>query len=321
MNAHVSQARNLDPVPHEGDALAMQLRDGVDIILSARDLCKRYKKVEAVRGIRFDVVRGTCVGLLGPNGAGKSTTIEMLEGLVQPSSGSILYNGKPLDRGYREHVGIVFQNTALQDNLSVRETLKFFAGLYRNTRDLKELSEMCLLGEFLDRYPRNLSGGQRQRLLLAIALVNDPRLIFLDEPTTGLDPRARMKFWELLGEIKRSGVTIILSTHYMEEAVALCDSIAIMDHGQIVASGSPNDLLSRHFEDSLIELPISERSVLLAHGIEHCVDGTQATIRTADVEATIEGLQVAGVSFKKLRVRAGTLEELYLNITGWQITT
>lgn len=290
-------------------------------ILRVRDLRKSHRQVDAVRGIDLDIPRGSCIGLIGPNGAGKSTTIEMLEGLTEPTFGSILYNGKPLDRSYREQIGIVFQTTALQEHLNVRETLRFFAGLYRSSHDLRALEEQCLLGEFLDRYPRHLSGGQRQRLLLAIALVNNPCVVFLDEPTTGLDPRARMKFWELLSTIKRSGVTIILSTHYMDEAVALCDSIAIMNSGLIVAHGPPHELMARHFDEAVVELPVTERRVLRDHGIAYSVEGTIVQIRTADVATMIGRLQAAGASLNRLRIRAGTLEELYLNITAAQANT
>lgn len=294
--------------------------ESADALLSVRNLSKRYKKVEAVRGIDFDVPRGTCLGLIGPNGAGKSTTIEMLEGLVRPSGGQILYEGRPLGRSYREQVGIVFQTTALQDNLTVRETLAFFGGLYRQSCDRAQLAKRCLLDGFLDRYPRHLSGGERQRLLLAIALVNNPRLIFLDEPTTGLDPHARAKFWELLADIRHDGVTIILSTHYMEEAMALCESVLIMNHGLIVDSGPPRDLLARHSDEAFIELPASVVPSLHAVKIECHVEGPLAIIRSNDVESILVRLQSAGVPLTKLRVRAATLEELYLDVIQQQIS-
>ena len=227
-------------------------------LLSVRDLQKHFPKVKAVNGVSFDIAAGQCFGLLGPNGAGKSTTIEMLEGILKPSAGEVRFKGEPLGRQYREKIGIQFQSTALQDFLTVRENLEFFSQLYSSGTPIEELIRACRLEEFLNRDSRKLSGGQRQRLLLAIALVNDPELIFLDEPTTGLDPQARRNFWELVQGIKARGKTIVLTTHYMEEAYLLCDDIAIMDKGQVIARGSPQKLLAEHFNDSALELPLAE---------------------------------------------------------------
>ena len=235
-------------------------------ILEARGLVKAYPKakVKAVDGVSFTVEAGTCFGLLGPNGAGKSTTVEMLEGVARPTAGAVLFNGETIHVGhsakqYRDRVGIQFQSTALQEFLTVQENLRFFAALYPKTRSIDELIRVCRLEEFLDRDTKKLSGGQRQRVLLAIALINDPEIVFLDEPTTGLDPQARRNFWELVRGIKAEGKTILLTTHYMEEAYELCDTIAIMDHGRIIAQGSPQALLQEHFNESVIELPSDGR--------------------------------------------------------------
>nr|WP_234981584.1 ABC transporter ATP-binding protein [Fontimonas thermophila] len=289
-------------------------------ILTVRDLRKRYPKVVAVDGVSFEVEEGICFSLLGPNGAGKSTTVEMLEGILPPSAGEIRFRGRPLDATYRERIGIQFQNTALQDFLTVRENLRFFRALYRHGADIDELIEVCRLREFLDRDTRKLSGGQRQRLLLAIALVNDPELLFLDEPTTGLDPQARRNFWELVRSIKARGKTIVLTTHYMEEAYLLSDDIAIMDHGRIIARGSPQQLLSEHFDDSVLELPVSAvagKSLALPL----LQRGEWVEIITADVGAAVRSLLAADVPLDRLRIRPRTLEDLFLQLTGSELRT
>ena len=285
-------------------------------VLEVRDLVKHFPKVKAVDGLSFDVRAGTCFGLLGPNGAGKSTTIEMCEGLLQPTSGTIRYRGEPLGPRYRERVGIQFQSTALQDFLTVRENLRFFSALYPVRRPLDELIALCRLEEFLDRDARKLSGGQRQRLLLAIALVNDPELLFLDEPTTGLDPQARRNFWDLVTSIKQAGKTIVLTTHYMEEAYLLCDEIVIVDHGRIIARGVPNDLLAEHFADSVLELPAEEARKLAGSALVGTPRGDTVEIRTPDVNAAMATLLAAGVSLARLRIRPRTLEDLFIELTG-----
>jgi len=287
-------------------------------LLSVRELRKHFPKVLAVDGISFEVQAGSCFGLLGPNGAGKSTTIEMLEGLLRPSSGDIRFRGAPLDARYRERVGIQFQHTALQEYLTAREHLRFFRALYREGADLEALIETCRLGEFLDRDAGKLSGGQRQRLLLAIALVNDPELLFLDEPTTGLDPQARRNFWALVEATKARGKTVVLTTHYMEEAYLLCDEIAIMDHGRIIARGSPQQLLAEHFNDSVLELPeaaIDGRILPL----RVLGKGGVAEIMTADVSGALQALLDAGVPLAQLKIRPRTLEDLFIELTGQEL--
>jgi ABC-2 type transport system ATP-binding protein len=286
-------------------------------LLEVRDLVKQYPRVRAVDGLSFEVAEGICFGLLGPNGAGKSTTIEMLEGLLKPTSGSIAFRGAPLGAHYRERIGIQFQSTALQDYLTVRENLRFFSALYPKRRPLAELIELCRLEEFLDRDSGKLSGGQRQRLLLAIALVNDPELLFLDEPTTGLDPQARRNFWELVRGIKAQGKTVLLTTHYMEEAYLLCDEIAIVDHGRIIARGSPAALLAEHFEESVLELPAMEADKL--NSLPAKRKGEVAEIHTADVNGTVAALLAAGASLAQLRIRPRTLEDLFLELTGQEL--
>ena len=226
--------------------------------LEARDLVKDYPGVRAVDGLSFSVPEGTCFGLLGPNGAGKTTTVEIIEGVIRPTSGAVYYYGELAGARFREESGIQFQNTALQDHITVRETLEMFRALYSRQADLDHVIEQCSLGDLVDRDNRKLSGGQRQRLLLAVALVNRPKLVFLDEPTTGLDPQARRNFWTLVKGIREEGATIVLTTHYMDEAHVLCDEIAIMDEGKIVTQGSPEQLLFDKYGDTLINLPHGE---------------------------------------------------------------
>ena len=228
------------------------------IALEARDLVKQYPGVLAVDGVSFGVPEGTCFGLLGPNGAGKTTTVEIIEGVTRPTSGEVFYYGEQVGARFRQEAGIQFQNTALQDHITVIETLRMFRALYDRQADLDELIERCALGGLLDRDNRKLSGGQRQRLLLAVALVNRPRLVFLDEPTTGLDPQARRNFWTLVQDIRSRGTTIVLTTHYMDEAQVLCDEIAVMDEGKIITQGAPDDLLFARYGDELIHLPHGE---------------------------------------------------------------
>jgi ABC-2 type transport system ATP-binding protein len=288
-------------------------------ILEVRDLVKQYPKVRAVDGVSFAVPQGVCFGLLGPNGAGKTTTVEMLEGLSRPTAGEIRFHGEPIGAGYRERIGIQFQHTALQDFLTVRENLNFFSALYRQTVRLDQVIARCRLGEFLDRDTGKLSGGQRQRVLLAIALVNDPELLFLDEPTTGLDPQARRNFWDLVREIRAQGKTIVLTTHYMDEAFALCDELMIMDHGRIIARGSPQRLLSQHYNDVVVELPEAALGGRADWPFALVRNGERVEIMTADVNATVGALLSAGVSLAELKVRPRTLEDLFLELTGKEL--
>jgi ABC-2 type transport system ATP-binding protein len=285
-------------------------------VLEVRDLVKHFKQVKAVDGLSFEVRAGTCFGLLGPNGAGKSTTIEICEGLLKPTAGTVRYRGEPLGPRYRERVGIQFQSTALQDHLTVIENLRFFSALYPVRRPIEELIALCRLEEFLDRDSKKLSGGQRQRLLLAIALVNDPELLFLDEPTTGLDPQARRNFWDLVTDIKAAGKTIVLTTHYMEEAQRLCDEIVIVDRGRIIARGAPGQLLAEHFNDSVLELPASEAARLAAIGLGGIARGDTVEIQTPDVNAAVAALLAQGVSLAQLRIRPRALEDLFIELTG-----
>jgi len=289
-------------------------------ILAVRDLVKEYPGVRAVDGISFSVSEGTCFGLLGPNGAGKTTTVEIMEGVIPATAGAVLYRGSPIGRRFREEAGIQFQSTALQDYLTVAETLDLFRKLYGRVETIDEVVEMCSLDELLDRDTRKLSGGQRQRLFLGIALINRPALVFLDEPTTGLDPQARRNLWDLIQGIKAEGKTIILTTHYMEEAQILCDEVAIMDYGKIIARGTPADLIRQHGRKITVVIP-RQRFAPATDGFPLPVREVKDTIeiRTDDVNRCLEQLITHGVDLTDITVRSPNLETVFLNLTGRQL--
>ncbi len=285
--------------------------------LEIRNLVKQYPDVTAVDGVSFAVAEGRCFGLLGPNGAGKTTTVEIIEGVTAATSGEVLYYGEAAGKRFRQEAGIQFQNTALQDFITVRETIQMFRTLYDRQADFDQIVEQCSLADLLDRDNRKLSGGQRQRLLLAVALVNRPRLIFLDEPTTGLDPQARRNFWDLVKSIRAGGATIVLTTHYMDEAQVLCDEIAIMDAGNIIAQGSPETLLRKQYDGLIIELPLTDLTGDLS-GIEHTIYETIGIVEviTTDVNASLQQLSPHVSNLNQIKIRQPNLEDLFLDLTG-----
>ncbi len=289
-------------------------------ILEVRELVKQYPATLAVAGVSFSVPEGVCFGLLGPNGAGKTTTIEIMEGILPPSAGAVCYRGEPLGNRFRQEAGILFQKTALQDFLTVRQCIALFRGLYTTGLEVDEVMRLCALEKLAGRDARKLSGGQQQRLLLAIALVNDPAVLFLDEPTTGLDPQARRNFWELVQSIKARRKTIILTTHYMEEAELLCDEIVIMDRGRIIAQGPPRRLLHEHFAEVLLELPRQEFPPAARTLPLNIIDASdRVEISTHDLEATLRTLLEAKVPLTNLRIRPANLEDLFLELTGTEL--
>lgn len=290
------------------------------IALEARQLVKQYPGILAVDCVSFQVEAGICFGLLGPNGAGKTTTVEIMEGVTPATSGEVYYYGEPAGRKFREEAGIQFQSTALQQFITVRETLEMFRSLYDRQADLEQLIDECSLRELADRDNRKLSGGQLQRLLLGVALVNQPRVVFLDEPTTGLDPQARRNFWDLVSRIRAGGTTIILTTHYMEEAEFLCDEIAIMDGGKIISQGAPEKLLQQHYKNVIIELPLRDFGGSL-EGIEHRVLETQGIIEieTNDVNASVKELAARERGLNGMKIRQPNLEDLFIDLTGHRL--
>jgi len=291
-------------------------------ILTINNLVKDYAKLRAVDGLSFEVKAGNCFGLLGPNGAGKTTTLEMIEGITKPTSGQILYKGKPIGPSFKQEAGFLFQSTALQEHLTVEETLTLFKKLYEKTLPIAKLIEMCSLEPILKQDNRKLSGGQRQRMLLALALINDPDLIFLDEPTTGLDPQSRRNFWELIDSIKHENKTVILTTHYMEEAEKLCDQVAIIDQGKILENDSPEILLRKHFDDVVLHLPEANfKSTTmeleqLKQRFDCKITQNQVQIRTKDVPETLALLNNEKIDLSRLEIRSRNLEDLFLKLTG-----
>ena len=289
----------------------------MNAILEVKNLVKKYDKIVAVDGISFALPQGICFGLLGPNGAGKTTTIEVIEDVIPQTAGEVFYKGAPRTPSFREEVGIQFQSTALLNLLTVRETLETFQSFFRKTATVEELVKLCRLAEFLDQHNDKISGGQRQRFLLALALINRPELLFLDEPSTGLDPQARRNLWDLIQGIKAEGKTIILTTHYMEEAQYLCDEVAIMDYGKIIAQGTPAELIRRHSRGITVVLP-RHRFALEANRFPLPVREVKDTIeiKTDDVNQCLEQLITHGIDLSDITVRTPNLETVFLNLTG-----
>jgi len=286
-------------------------------ILEVHNMVKTYPGVQAVRHVSIAIEQGICFGLLGPNGAGKTTLIEIIEGIQKPDSGVTLYKGAPAGDRFRKEAGIQFQVTSLQEFLTVRETLQLFRKFYTRTIAAAEIIRLCSLEEFLDRDTRKLSGGQRQRLLMALALINDPEILFLDEPTTGLDPQSRRNFWDLIGMLRSKGKTVILTTHYMDEAYALCDDVAIMDHGSIIARGTPGHLLKEHFGSVVLQFPEEDVNGKL-EGLDLCVSKQPGwcEIQSHDIDETIRLLLGRGVSLSRMNMRSWSLEDLFIALTG-----
>ena len=296
--------------------------------VSVRGLRKSYGSVEAVRGIRLEVERGEVFAFLGPNGAGKTTTVEILEGYRERSGGDATVLGEDPGRAggqWRERIGIVLQQCRMQPLLTVRETLELYAGYYRSPRPVDATIELAGLGEKAEARIGKLSGGQQRRLDVAVALIGDPELLFLDEPTTGFDPSARRQAWEVIGSLRELGKTVFLTTHYMEEAQALADRVAIIAGGEIVAEGSPSELGGRAAAASEITFGLPAGAAaklppLAAAAVSgEPANGTVHLRSEAPVELLSELTRWAldgGVELAGLEVRRPTLEDVYLELTG-----
>ena len=297
--------------------------------LRVRTLRKTYKDVVAVDGIDLEVPSGECFGLLGPNGAGKTTTIEICEGLTEPDSGEVELLGLHWNsdsEALRQRLGIQLQETQLSDKLTVLETLQLFRSFFRQGPGAEEAIQKVQLEEKRDARVGNLSGGQKQRLALACALVGDPDLLFLDEPTTGLDPQARRQLWDLIEEFKLAGRTILLTTHYMEEAERLCDRVAIMDHGKVISQGTPRELIASIGVEHVVEFSAGNTALDLA-GISR-IPGVrdvrsengsvlmQVTELHQAVPALLAELGRQGVPLTELRTHSATLEDVFVHLTG-----
>jgi ABC-2 type transport system ATP-binding protein len=286
-------------------------------ILEVKNLVKRYKTVEAVAGIDFAIRPGICFGLLGPNGAGKTTALEVIEGVIPATGGEVLFNGAPRTASFHEEVGIQFQHTTLLDFLTVRDTLITFRNLYQDPEPLDYLVKVCNLGEIMAQMNNRISGGQGQRLMLALALINRPRLVFLDEPSTGLDPQARRNLWDIVRTIKDAGKTIILTTHSMDEAEYLCDEIAIMDQGRIIAQGSPAELIRRYCSGTVISLPREGvRMPLSRLPLPYKEVNGHLEIVVDNLKDGLETLLALQIDLAEMAVHSPDLEDVFINLTG-----
>jgi ABC-2 type transport system ATP-binding protein len=286
-------------------------------LLEVQHLRKQFKDTLAVSDVSFSVASGICFGLLGPNGAGKTTTIEIVEDIIPPSSGKILYKGIPRTASFREEIGIQFQHTSLLNYLTVEETLRSFHKLFARPVDLESLIKRCDLEPIRKRRNNKLSGGQLQRLMLALALINTPELIFLDEPSTGLDPQSRRNLWHIVEQIKAEGRTIIMTTHSMEEAEYLCDEIAIMDQGLIIASGTPDQLINTHCRTSTLALPVAALANWEGRiNLQWENRDNRAIIYTDSIDRTLQVLTSSGIELSGMNIHTPTLEDVFLHLTG-----
>jgi ABC-2 type transport system ATP-binding protein len=301
--------------------------------LLVRNLRKAYKDVKAVDGLDLEVGSGECFGLLGPNGAGKTTTIEICEGLTEPDSGDVEVLGLRWasgGRALRQRLGIHLQETQLSEKLTVLETLRLFRSFFHQGPDASEVIRLVQLEEKQHARVGALSGGQKQRLALACALVGGPDLLFLDEPTTGLDPQARRSMWDTILKIRQSGATVFMTTHYMEEAQTLCERVAVVDMGKIIALDTPNTLINRHFHETVVEFdlvgempPEETFSGLKGATKAEVGEGQHIMVYTNDTTTTIGALtdlaEAGTINFDSLEVRRASLEDVFLKITGKHI--
>jgi ABC-2 type transport system ATP-binding protein len=297
--------------------------------LLVRGLRKTFGDVVAVDGLDLEVRGGECFGLLGPNGAGKTSTIEICEGLSTPDAGDVIVLGRRWgedDRGLRERLGISLQETQFSDKLTVAETLHLFRSFYRRGAAPDAVIDMVQLQEKVGARVGKLSGGQKQRLALACALVGDPELLFLDEPTTGLDPQARRQLWELIERLRSEGRSILLTTHYMEEAERLCDRVAIVDHGRVISEGTPRELIDSLGSEHVLEFAVGDGTVNA--NLLGALDGVRGADRRDGVyrlhvtelhramPALLQLLRSEGAPLTELRTHSPTLEDVFVSLTG-----
>ena len=297
-------------------------------VIRVRGLTKRYGDVQAVDGIDFDVAKGEIFGLLGPNGAGKTTTVEILEGLRQPDGGQVSVLGVDVSHdadAIKPRIGVSLQTAALYPKLTVTELIDLFRSFYPTSRSTKEVMDALELGERHNARSQDLSGGQRQRLAVALSLVNDPELVFLDEPTTGLDPAARRSLWDIVEGLKADGRSVLLTTHYMEEAEILCDRLAIMDHGRILEMGTVEQLVSKHFQERTVRFDrldglAREELERLPEVTSVKEDTNEVLMYTKDpgriIGALLDLADSRGLEPQNLGIRRATLEDVFLDLTG-----
>ncbi|HZI40908.1 MAG TPA: ABC transporter ATP-binding protein [Gemmatimonadaceae bacterium] len=307
--------------------------------VSVRGLRKRYDDVVAVDGLDLEIASGECFGLLGPNGAGKTTTVEICEGLTAPDTGDVIVLGRRWstdERDLRERLGIQLQETQLAEKLTVTETVKLFRSFYARGRTVDDVISLVQLDEKRDGRVGKLSGGQKQRLALACAIVGDPELLFLDEPTTGLDPQSRRQIWELVEQFRSQGRSILLTTHYMDEAERLCDRVAIIDHGKVIALGTPRELIASLGAEHVVEFVLAHGANGLSEDVLGRMDGVRGVRRVGaenngagwelrsselhrSVPALLAELTRRDLQLAELRTHSATLEDVFVHLTGRQL--
>ena len=314
--------------PWRPEAASQDRFNFMDAIIRCRGLHKAFGEVQAVRGLDLDLPRGACLGLLGPNGAGKTTTIEILEGLTEPDAGDVRILGQTWREGgaaLRARVGLCLQTTELGGRLTVSETLRLFRSFYPRGAAPEALIARFSLGEKADARVTRLSGGQRQRLALACALIGEPDLLFLDEPTTGLDPQCRLELWGQIQRFREGGGSVLLTTHFMDEAERLCDRVAIVDHGRLIAEGTPTELIASLGAPLVIELAVEpelpqaffaelvgvREVVARPPGLALAVESLALT-----VPALISAVERAGARLTSLSTHRATLEDVFVHLTG-----
>jgi ABC-2 type transport system ATP-binding protein len=296
--------------------------------IEIESLVKRFGEVVAVDGLSLSIPAGECLGMLGPNGAGKTTTIEILEGLQEPTAGQVRVLGMGWSQDatrIRARIGVQLQSTEFEDKLTVEETVDLFRSFYDHGLDTAEAIRLLQLDEKKKARTHQLSGGQKQRLALATALVGDPELLFLDEPTTGLDPQSRRALWDVIAEIRSRGRTVLLTTHYMDEAERLCDRVVIVDHGKIVAQGTPAALIAEVGGDAVVELQtrpaLAAEALAAVPGVVSCRAGAAGlTLAVKEVHRALpvllDAVRAAGVALDALSTRHATLDDVFLAKTG-----
>jgi ABC-2 type transport system ATP-binding protein len=290
---------------------------------------KHYRDVTAVAGLDLEIRAGECFGLLGPNGAGKTTTMEILEGLTQPDAGVVELLGHAWTKGdarlLRQKIGVALQETRLPEKLTVWEVIRLFRTFYPAGREVEEVVALLDLGDKAKSLVGKLSGGQRQRLALACALVGAPEILFLDEPTTGLDPQARHHIWEVVSRFRQAGGTVLITTHYMDEAQRLCDRVAVMDHGRCIALGTPAELVGVLGAEHVVELrttpQVSAELLLNARGVLKASELAGSLMLTVErleetIPAILDTLRAAAVTVDSLSVHSASLEDVFISLTG-----
>jgi len=297
-------------------------------IIHVENLCKSYGAVEALRGVSFSVEEGEVFGLLGPNGAGKTTTVEILEGMRAPDRGAARVCGMDPEKSgspYKEMIGAVLQSTSLPDKIRVKEAIDLFAEFYSRRVHTDDLLRRFQLDEKKHSFYNQLSGGKKQRLALAMALVNDPRVVFLDEPTAGLDPQVRREIYDIIEELKRGRKTVLLTTHYIEEAERLCDRVAVVDHGRVIAMGTPRELKQKSAGTTRIEVrltrPLADGAMARLDGVTDCreFDGTfvlRSTRPPQTIVALVKQLEAEGSELQGLEMFSPSLEDVFIELTG-----